>query len=158
MVTSSARAQCLANIILYYPATLSIFLIASFIILISQFLCSYSFHSVCLQSPVPAPFVCVVHTDHGCEVSVWRFTADLVTVLQFYRSPASAHYGSFLVTIVTFYTAEPHNYLLPIGTRRQRVKNVSASTELFQHSRGLLFEQDHNILPSLETRYFRLLR
>lgn len=91
-------------------------ILASFIILISQFLCSYFLHSVCLLSPVPGSFVCGVHTDHGCEVSVWRFTADLVTVLQFYRSPASAHYGSFLVTIVTFYTAEPHNYLLPIGT------------------------------------------
>ena len=81
----------------------------------SQFL-----HSVCLLSPVLGSFVCGVHTDYGCEVSVWRFTADLVTVLLFPRSPAPAHYGSFLVTIVSFYTAEPHNYLLPIGTHRDK--------------------------------------
>ena len=83
-------------------------------------LSSHFFHSVCLLSPVLGSFVCGVHTDYGCEVSVWRFTADLVTVLLFPRSPAPAHYGSFLVTIVSFYTAEPHNYLLPIGTHRDK--------------------------------------
>ena len=86
---------------------------------------------MCLLSPVLGSCVCGVHTDCGCEVSVWRFTADLVTVLLFSSTSTSplwvisGHYCQFL------HSRAPQLFTADWNTPRQRLKNVSASTELF---------------------------
>ena len=140
MVTSSAWAQCLANIILYYPATLSV--LASFVL---QFL--YFQLSV---SAVSSPRIIRMWCPHrlwmwGVSVKVYGRSCHSFTVSPLTStSPLwviSGHYCQFL------HSRAPQLFTADWNTQRQRLKNVSASMELFQEVCCLNKTTAFGILP-----------
>ena len=118
-------------------------------VLISSTQCVY-----CLQSWDHSYVVSTQTMDVRCQCEGLRQILS-----QFYCFPAHQHQptmGHFWSLLSVFTQPSPTTiYCRLEHTETKAEKCLSIHRTI---SRGLLFEQDHNILPSLETRYFRLLR